>query len=145
MKNNLVMGVIAALVLGGVVGFFGGMQFQKSQRPNILNGQFQRGNPQGITTGNNNSMGQRPTFGEIISKDDKSITVKEQDGSTKIIILSEKTSINKQALGTFEDLKIGEKVSAFGTSNPDGSVTALSIQLGERLGGGGMGPQTPTK
>ncbi len=68
-------------------------------------------------------------LGEITSVDDKSITVKNQDGSSKIVILSDKTEINKASEAAKTDLKIGEKVSAFGTTNSDGSVTAQNIQL----------------
>lgn len=130
MKNNLILGVIIALVIGGAVGFFGGMQYQKSQRPNFAQGNFpgrENGQP-GQRFGGANGAN-RPVSGEIISADDKSITVKMQDGSSKIVILSDTTSINKQATGTKDDLKTGTNVAVFGTSNSDGSVTAQSIQL----------------
>lgn len=71
----------------------------------------------------------RPVNGEIISADEKSVTVKLPDGGSKIVILSEKTSINKAAEATKEDLKVGEKVAVFGSENTDGSVTAQNIQL----------------
>jgi hypothetical protein len=73
--------------------------------------------------------------GEIIAADEKSITVKLQDGSSKIVLLSDKTEINKTASTTKEDLKVGEKVAAFGTENSDGSVTAQSVQLNPRFRG----------
>lgn len=74
-------------------------------------------------------LADEPTAGEIIGADEKSITVKLQDGSSKIVLLSEKTQINKAEKATKEDLKKGEKVAVFGTENPDGSVTAQNIQL----------------
>jgi len=57
------------------------------------------------------------------------ITVKLEDGSSKIILLSEKTSINKASEGSITDLTAGEKVAVFGTTNADGSVTAQNIQI----------------
>jgi len=57
------------------------------------------------------------------------ITVKLPDGSSKIILLSEKTSINKASEGSVADLVVGEKVAVFGTTNTDGSVTAQNIQI----------------
>jgi len=133
MKNNLILGLIVSLIVGGVVGFFGGMQYQKSQRPNFAQGNFVgRENGQlGQRFGANGAN--RPVTGEIISADDKSITVKMQDGSSKIVILSDTTSINKQATGTKDDLKTGTNVAVFGSSNSDGSVTAQSIQLNPML------------
>ncbi|MDP2860713.1 MAG: DUF5666 domain-containing protein [bacterium] len=77
-----------------------------------------------------------PVSGEIIGRDDKSITVKLQDGTSRIVMFSDNTPINKASEGTKEDLKVGEKVTVFGTENSDKSVTAQNIQLGDRLGGG---------
>lgn len=115
--------IIALIALGG--GFYGGMQYQKSQRPNLANGQFFR---QG-QFGNRNNTGNRPVSGEIISSDSGSLTVKMPDGSSKIVMFSDKTEINKAAKGTKDDLKKGERIFVFGTTNADGSVTAQNIQL----------------
>lgn len=131
-KNLLITGVIALLV-GGAVGFLAGMQYQKSQNQNRL-AQFTNGNfggRMGIGNfrpgGNGNIQAVR---GQIISKDDKSITIKLQDGSTKVIILGSSTNIAKTTEGSANDLTEGSEVSVFGTNNPDGSVTAQNIQLG---------------
>lgn len=132
MKNINTIAIILLFVgLGG--GFFGGMQYQKSQRQA---GQFDRqaGNPgQGRRFGGNGNM--RPVAGEILNADDKSITVKMMDGSSKIVLLSDKTQINKATTAVKADLKIGEKVAVFGAENSDGSVTAQSIQLNPQFGG----------
>ena len=72
----------------------------------------------------------RPVAGEILAQDDKSITVKTLDGGSKIILLTSTTTISKATEGTKEDLKAGEQVRISGTINPDGSVSALNIQLG---------------
>ncbi len=130
MKNSLIITIIVAVIVGAGA-FYAGMQYQKSQRPTFGNGQFSRQfqNGQAGQSGARQGFGARPVTGEIISSDDKTVTVKMQDGSSKIVILSDKTSINKAAEATVADLKSGERISAFGTENPDGSITAQNIQL----------------
>jgi len=124
MKNNLGMTILIAVIVG-VVGFYSGIKYQEGKRPSF-SGQF--GNrQQEQRTGNQN--GPRQVTGEIINSDDKSITVKLSDGSSKIILISGTTKVNKASEAAIEDLKVGETVGVFGISNEDGSVTADNIQL----------------
>lgn len=132
MKNTVIT-VILVLVVGAG-GFFGGMKYQQGKRPDFAR-QFGQGQGVRAGQGQGNRQGFRPVNGEIISSDDKSITVKLQDGSSKIVLFSDKTTINKAAEATKDDLKSGEKVAVFGTENSDGSVTAQSIQLNPILRG----------
>ncbi|MCK9344895.1 MAG: hypothetical protein M0P64_02065 [Candidatus Pacebacteria bacterium] len=67
--------------------------------------------------------------GEVISKDATSITVKMQDGSTKIVLVSGSTQVSKSAAGAMEDLTQGVSVVVIGSANTDGSVTAQSVQI----------------
>jgi hypothetical protein len=127
MKNNLVIMIVIALVVGGGA-FYGGMQYQKSQRSGFARQINAGAGGFGARNGQAGS-GNRPVYGDIISSDDKSVTVKLADGSSKIVLLASTTSINKAALATAADLKVGEKVSVFGQTNTDGSVTAQNIQL----------------
>lgn len=135
-KNNLLMIVITAVIVG-IVAFFGGVQYQKSKISNFAKGQLQgrqdglNGNQRGERQGN--AQGMQPISGEVTSQDDQSITVKTQDGSSKIIIFSETTKFNKTSEGSKEDLKIGEQVMVIGTTNSDGSLTAQTISLGNNF------------
>lgn len=148
MKNPMIMTIIVALIVGGAA-FFGGMQYQKTQASSPMQGQFRgpdRGGPQGgFQGGSGNRQGMTPVSGEIISQDDTSITVKMQDGSTKIVILSGDTTINKTSEGSKSDLKTGETVTAFGTTNSDGSVTAQNISIGGVMVRGFQGEQSTAK
>lgn len=131
MKNNLIITVIIGVVAAGV-GFFGGTKYQESKQP-VSNRQFGNGSGGGGQGGVGQYRGGRAgggqVVGEIISMDDKSITIKLQDGSSKIVLLSDTTSINKSSAGSKSDLKTGERVGVFGATNSDGSVTAQNIQL----------------
>lgn len=131
MKNIKPLYVLILVVLVAIGAFFGGMQYQKSQR-SAGRGQFGGGQGQ---FGNRNGQN-RPVTGDIISMDDKSITVKLMDGSSKIVILSVTTAVNKQATGSASDLKNGERVLVIGTQNSDGSITADNISLNPMFRGG---------
>ena len=67
--------------------------------------------------------------GEILSKDDKSLTVKMQDGGSKIIFLGNSVIVNKTIIGFLGDLKVGDSVSVMGSANADGSINAKTVQI----------------
>lgn len=129
MKNpqNIFITLVLIFTFAGV-GFYAGVKYQQSKRPQTRFDNFQPrqfGQRQGF----------RPVNGEIISVDDKSITVKLNDNSSKIVFLTDTTTINKSSLGSKEDLKTGGKVAIFGIENSDGTITAQNIQLNPILRG----------
>jgi len=125
MKNTLLVAAIVALVFGAA-GFLGGLTYQKSKQAGNRNFAVMGGRVQGQGT---NRLGVRPVAGEIISNDNSSITVKLPDGSSRIVLLTASTSINKADTVKATDLTVGSTISAFGTENADGSVTAQNVQL----------------
>lgn len=126
---------IGVVLVVGVLGFLGGMQYQKRKLPAGV--AFNQNQMRGIggfngqrTLGTGGMMrGGSGVIGEVLSKDDKSITVKLQDGGSKIVFFSGTTTIAKSAQGTIGDVTTGTQVVVTGTTNPDGSVTAQNIQL----------------
>jgi hypothetical protein len=142
MKKTIIIAVIAVVVVGAAA-FWGGMKYSQMSGAARRTGQgFQQGmgtaggGLKGIRTGANFING------EIISKDDKSITVKMRDGGSKIIFLSNATEFSKFATGTAADLNVGTSVMANGNTNSDGSITAQSIQIRPQMASGtpGFGP-----
>ena len=142
MKNKNMIITILLLIVVASGAFFAGMKYQQKKIPSFA-GQFAYGQDQrnGLQRFGN---GFRPVNGQIIGSDDKSITVKLQDGSSKIVLFSDTTQINKADTATKEDLKEGDTVSVFGTDNSDGSITAQNIQLNPILRLGTPMP-TPTQ
>ncbi|HEX8932069.1 MAG TPA: DUF5666 domain-containing protein [Patescibacteria group bacterium] len=129
MKNNLIIAIVIALVIGGASGFLAGMHYQNTQRLSLSGTNGYMMNRQGYGAGQFRNGGMRPVVGEITNKDATSITVKLQDGSSKIVLVSDKTPVNKEATASAADLQTGEKIAVFGTTNADGSVTAQAVQL----------------
>lgn len=124
MNKNLIITVLVAVVAAGA-GFAGGIKYIQSQRASFR-GQFANGQVRGQFTGR---QGFRPVAGEVLSVDDKSLTVKLPDGSSKIVVLSGTTVVSKSDTAAASDIKVGDRVGVFGTDNSDGSVTAQSVQL----------------
>lgn len=141
-KNIMIAVVVAVLV--GAASFFGGVQYQKSKvvtngSARGGNGQYvsgQRGDRQGgqgeIRSNVNNAIiGNGGAFesGEIISKDDSSITIKMRDGSSKIVYFSGSTNVGKTVDGASSDLQVGQNVMVNGTTDSSGAITAKNIQI----------------
>ncbi len=128
MKRILI--IVGVLVLLGAGAFFGGMKVGESKNPKISftePGNFQPGN--GTAKMGNGQQGAGLVSGEILSKDEDSITVKLRDGGSKIVLFSDSTDIGKFVDGTSADLEVGKTVTVTGKTNQDGSITAQSIQL----------------
>jgi uncharacterized protein YneF (UPF0154 family) len=139
MKKNLIL-ILIVLIIVGVGGFFGGIKYGQSQAlknltPEKMREIFQQRRGQLFTQnqGQRQRVGQNFVFGQVISKDEKSLTIKLPDGGTKIVFLSQSTQITKSAEGSIEDIEIGKEILVTGTQNEDGSLTARTIQISPRL------------
>jgi len=143
MKNTTIITILLCVVFAAG-GFYVGMKYQSGKSSTAGTGQYagRYGGQGGMGRTGNRAGGVRPITGSILSADPSSITVKLQDGSSSIVLLSAQTTINKAASASATDLTVGERVSAFGTANADGSMTATSVQINPM--GGGFGGQRPT-
>lgn len=161
MKKFLPIIIIVAVIFGATA-FYSGMLYGQSKKPVSLSSQGNINNFRNLTPeqrqqmmqsggfnnrskGANRQDGANFTSGEVISKDDKSLTVKLRDGGSKIIFYSDTTQIMKLASSTMTDLNVGETISANGTANSDGSITAQSIQVRPNFPEPPVGSQLPNK
>lgn len=128
MKKTIFLIILIILVATGA--FYAGMKYNQSKslsrRSGPLNFQnlpFQE--RQRIRSQTDSNF----VRGEIISKDDQSLTIKIPNGGSRIIFYSDQTEINKFIKGSLNDLEIGKTVIINGKANEDGSITARFIEL----------------
>ncbi|MCX6785057.1 MAG: hypothetical protein NTV81_03975 [Candidatus Komeilibacteria bacterium] len=135
-KKNSTTIIVAAVII--LISFYGGFKYGQTKTATnkmAFNGQTLGGNFAGtaggqIQRGGNRFMaGGGFTNGEIVSKDNQTLTIKMRDGGSKIILYSPSTEIGKFVSGTLSDLTTSTNVMITGKSNSDGSLTAQSIQI----------------
>lgn len=124
MNKKIILSVIITAIVFGGGGYYLGAKLSSVKTPQ------QNFAGRGARIGN--GAGGGFATGQIIAKDATSITVQMNAGS-KIIFYSASTPITKSVAGTANDLTIGEQVTANGTPNPDGSITAQSIQIRPKI------------
>ena len=135
--------LVALIIIGGGV-FYGGMRYGQS-KSNFPRQDFQNLSPeerQQLFQGNVGGSLQRGTGrgtganflgGEVIVKDEQSLTIKMPDSGSSIVFFSGSTEISKTAEGSINDIEVGKQITVTGEQNSDGSYTAKTIQLSPRL------------
>lgn len=137
MKKEHIYLIVLIAVVVGVGSFFAGYKYAKfsvkpadtrqfARMPGQQLGQGMRGQGSPGMVGRN---GGGFAAGEVLSKDDKSLTIKLQDGGSKIVFFSASTTVSMMTDGKMDDIKQGSVVMITGSQNQDGSVTAKTVQL----------------
>lgn len=145
MKTNIIFAVILTLLVAGAGGFYGGMKYQQTKAPQTIGlmasgaagggRMFRTFNGEAGAIGAGSIGGaagaMRANFanGQILSLEGKTLTLKTQDGGSKIVFLTDATQIQKMDKAATSDLVNEKYVTITGTSNSDGSLTAAAIQL----------------
>ena len=87
--------------------------------------------------------------GTVDSVSSDQMTISTQAGGSRIVLLTPTTTVTQvsEATKAITDITAGQTVTVIGTANPDGSVTATSVVIGNvgglfggRGGFGGRGP-----
>src|SRR4051812_46854929 len=121
-KTSAIISIIICVIVIGVGGFYTGMSYGKKSAAAARTAAFGnragaggaggsgfgQGNGGRGGTGGNGSGG--ITFGDVLSKDSNSITIKMRDGGSKIIFFSSSTTITKSAAGSIDDIAVGSSV-----------------------------------
>lgn len=135
MKRQHVLIALAIIFCVGVGAFYGGMQYDKkitADARTIARTQFGAGAKGQGGRGMMGGRGQNGggfVAGEVLSKDDKSLTIKTPDGGSTIVYFSAELSVRKSESGNLSDVAAGEKIVINGKANSDGSFTADTIQI----------------
>ncbi|HBB02699.1 MAG: hypothetical protein US89_C0005G0112 [Candidatus Peregrinibacteria bacterium GW2011_GWF2_38_29] len=129
-KMKIAAVAVGAVVLVGAV-FYGGMKYGQSSFGGKAGGFGSGLNQTSIERQVRSRMQTGGGFvnGEVLSKDDKSITIKLNNGGSRIILLSGTTNVMKDTEGTIGDVAVGSNVMITGAVNADGSMNAQSIQI----------------
>ena len=131
MKKFIPIIILLIIAVGGGA-FYGGMKYQQSKIPQGFAQEREMMNAS--TTGpgpRNGNSAANFISGEILSKDDSSITIKIQDGGSKIVFYSASTTVSKMATGSANDIAVDSQIMVSGQQNSDGSYTAQTIQIGQ--------------
>ncbi|MBU1348551.1 hypothetical protein KJ781_00590 [Patescibacteria group bacterium] len=136
MQKLIVPFIIATLVIGGGA-FYGGMLYGKASitkdaQARTFGQNAMRGTGT-VPTGDAQRMriagGAGMPAGEVLSKDDTTLTLKLADGGSNIVFISPSTTVTTMAEGSMDDVVVGSNVLIMGTSDASGNMTAKTVQL----------------
>ncbi len=128
--KKTVAALSAVLIIALSLSFWAGTSYGKNKsRATNQNrfGQMMNNQTGGRTTARSGMGGF--IGGEVISFDGTTLTLKMQNGSSKIVFLGDSTMVSKSVDGSKSDLVAGKFITITGKTNSDGSVTAQSIQI----------------
>jgi len=135
--------VIITFIIAGSGAFYGGIRYQQSKNSleNLSHQNFQSLSEEQrqqifsanigdkLRQGAGKESGQNFITGEVITKDEESLTLKILDSGSKIVFFSASTKILKTIDGSINDIVAGNQITVSGEQNSDGSYTAKVVQV----------------
>jgi len=116
--------IVAIAVVGALVFFYAGAKYEKHKLGAL--GLLVNKSTSKKTTAVNSIKG------TVTAKDDKSVTLKMADGSTKTIAFSANMTFGKTGTGTASEIFIGELVVIAGENNADGTFIPTNIRASKK-------------
>jgi hypothetical protein len=135
-------GIIAAGVAIAALGFFGGVQVQKSRGSSTPAAGRVAGGFPGARTGGTAGGGQQQTdatVGQVSSVDGKTIYVDDSSGNTVRIRLGKGGKVTRTAVSGVSAIHPGDTVIVQGETASSGTVVASSIRATASNAGAGFG------
>ena len=127
-RNTQTVYLVSILLI--VAAFFLGRWSVRNNNVPVQNNFAQNGGGmmrgQGVNRANNFGGSLR---GIVDSLDKNTLVIKNQDGSSKIVLLSSSTTVSKSVMTDVSTLISGDNVMVRGKVNTDGSISADSIQV----------------
>ena len=140
MSKDIVLKIVSGVIIA-VIAFWGGNAYAAHKASANKTTKVSSFGQQGGRNGGSSGMGMGGrqngggfTTGEVLSKDDTSVTIKLRDGGSQIVFLGGTTTVAKSVEGSLNDLSVGENVMITGSKNSDGSLTAQSVQIRPAMG-----------
>lgn len=128
MNKQIIITAIIAVLVGSGAGFLLGKSRASPQGADVVATQDQGQGNRGMRGGNRGMRGGMIS-GTIIARDDTSITVKGDDGSSHIVFVGDKTEVTMMSSSTLKDAVVGKGVRVFGQPSDAGAVDATRLEL----------------
>jgi hypothetical protein len=131
MNKKIVGVIILGIVLVCFGAFYMGVEYSKKIAPAISNNSETSKDENTYNKTIKKDLGVKGTVivGEIIKKDENSVTVQTSDGGSKIIYLEGETNLSKNTPILFSDLALKDNIVVNGLINSDNTIKARDIQL----------------
>lgn len=125
--------ILAASAIALIVGIGAGYSIHGFISPSRGNGFPAGANGMGgFSSRTNQGANKSPNgllSGTVAKQDAGSITLNTRDGSSRVVLITPATTVQKSVNGGLSDVTVGSTVFVSGSTNSDGSVSASSIQL----------------